>query len=311
MLGSYSPANVVAFFILVVIALIVDMCAHRRDKLVSLKSAAWRSLFWVALAFGVYIAYTHDENDASLYMTGYLLEKALSMDNLFVIMAIFANFGIPDQLQHRVLYFGIPGALAFRLIFVTLGASLLAAFGTWALPALGLFVLWSAWKMGQTMAGRRRDIADYADHWSVRAARRIMPVHGQLDGHNFLTTVDGRRMATPLLLCLIAIELADVTFAFASVPAIFAVTQEPFLVYTSSIFAILGLRSLHFLLAAARKRLCHLDKAVVAILAFLGVKMLIDVAGPVHVPPLLNLAAVLVLLAAGVVASLLRPDRRS
>lgn len=310
MLGSYSPANVVAFFILVVIALIVDMRAHSRDKLVSLKSAAWWSLFWLALAlaFGAYIACTHGGNDASLYMTGYLLEKALSMDNLFVIMAIFANFGIPHQLQHRALYFGIPGVLAFRLIFVALGASLLAAFGTWALPALGLFVLWSAWKMGQTMAGRRRDIAD---HWSARAARRIMPVHGQLDGHNFLTRVDGRRMATPLLLCLIAIELADVTFAFDSVPAIFAVTQDPFLVYTSNIFAILGLRSLYFLLAAARKRLCHLDKAVVVILAFIGVKLLIDVAGPVHVPPLINLAAVLVLLAAGVVASLLRPERRS
>lgn len=312
MLGTYSPANVIAFFILVIIALIVDLRAHRQDKPVSIKSAAWWSVFWIALAlaFGGYIAFTHGGGDASLYLTGYLLEKSLSVDNLFVIMAIFANFGIPDQFQHRVLYFGILGALVFRLIFVALGASLLAAFGTWALLAFGLFVLWSAWKMGQTVARGHQEISDYANHWSVRAARRIMPVHGQLDGHKFLTTVDGRRMATPLLLCLIAIELADVMFAFDSVPAIFAITQEPFLVYTSNIFAILGLRSLYFLLAAARKWLCHLDKAVVAILAFIGIKMLIDVAGLVHVPPLVNLAVVLILLAAGVVASLVWPDCR-
>lgn len=312
MLGSYSPGNVIAFFILVVIALIVDLRAHRQDKPISIKSAALWSVFWIVLALGFawYIAATHGGGDASLFLTGYLLEKSLSVDNLFVIMAIFANFGIPDKFQHRVLYFGILGALVFRLIFVAVGASLLAAFGTWALLAFGLFVLWSAWKMGQTIAKGHQEISDYGDHWSVRAARRLMPVHGQLDGHNFFTKVDGRRMATPLFLCLIAIELADVMFAFDSVPAIFAITQEPFLVYTSNIFAILGLRSLYFLLAAARKWLCHLDKAVVAILAFIGIKMLIDVAGIVHVPPLVNLAVVLALLAAGVVASLIRPDCR-
>lgn len=311
MIGTYTYTNILVFTVLVVLALIVDLRAHRADKPVSMTSAALWSVFWIGLAlcFGLYIGITHGGGDASLYVTGYLLEKSLSVDNLFVIMAIFANFGISDAYQHRVLYYGILGALVFRLIFVAAGASLLALFGTWALLAFGLFVLWSAWKMGQTIAAGHQEVADYADHWAVRWARKLMPVHEQMDGHNFFTRINGKRMATPLFLCLIAIELADVMFAFDSVPAIFAITQEPFLVYTSNIFAILGLRSLYFLLAGARKWLVHLDKAVVAILAFIGIKMLIDVADLFHVPPLLNLGVVLFLLAAGVVASLLEGRR--
>lgn len=313
MLGTYTYTNIIVFTVLVVLALIVDMRAHRADKPISMASAGLWSVFWIGLAlcFGGYIGATHGAGDASLYLTGYLLEKSLSVDNLFVMMAIFASFGISDAYQHRVLYYGILGALVFRLIFVAAGASLLALFGTWALLAFGLFVLWSAWKMGQTIAAGHRDVADYSQHWAVRWARKVMPVHEQLDGHNFFTRVNGVWMVTPLFLCLIAIELADVMFAFDSVPAIFAITQEPFLVYTSNIFAILGLRSLYFLLAGARTWLVHLDKAVVAILAFIGIKMLIDVAGLFHVPPLLNLAVVLGLLAGGVVASFLFPAKKA
>ncbi len=309
MIGHYSLTNIIVFLVLMVAALLVDLFAHKHDEAISVRSAALWSIFWIALAlcFSLYIGYTHGAGDASLFLTGYLLEKSLSVDNLFVMMAIFANFGIPDKYQHRVLYYGILGALLFRLIFVAAGASLLAVFGTYALLAFGLFVLWSAWKMAQAIAAGHQEVEDYADHWSVRTARKIMPVHNQLHGHDFFTRVNGKLFATPLLLCLFAIELADVMFAFDSVPAIFAITQEVFLVYTSNIFAILGLRSLYFLLAAARRWLCHLDKAVVAILAFIGIKMLVDVAGFVHVPPLVNLAVVLALLAGGVIASLLWP----
>ncbi len=312
MIGTYSLSFVGIFFLLVVVALIVDLKAHGHDKEISLKNAALWSIFWIALALGfcVFIWQTHGGNDASLFLTGYLLEKSLSVDNLFVIMAIFANFGIPDKYQHRVLYYGIIGALVFRLIFVAAGAGLLAAFDTWALLAFGLFVLWSAWKMAQTIAKGHQEIDDYANHWSVRTARKLMPVHDQLSGHDFFVRHAGKLMATPLFLCLIAIELADVMFAFDSVPAIFAITQEPFLVYTSNIFAILGLRSLYFLLAAARNFLCHLDKAVVAILAFIGIKMLVDVAGLVHIPPLWNLAIVMSLLVGGVVASFIWPVKK-
>lgn len=313
MIGSYSLANMITFSVLVIIALIVDLLAHRQDKAISIKNAGLWSLFWIflALCFGGYIAWTHNTADASLYLTGYLLEKSLSVDNLFVMMAIFANFCIPDKYQHRVLYYGILGALIFRMIFVAVGATLLAQFGTWALLGFGLFVLWSAWKMAQAIAKGHEVMTDYTTHWSVRTARKFLPVHNQLDGHNFLTRLDGRWAVTPLFLCLIAIELADIMFAFDSVPAIFAITQEPFLVYTSNIFAILGLRSLYFLLAAARRWLGHLDKAVVAILAFIGVKMLIDVAGLFHMPAWANLAVVGILLAVGVIASLIFPPKNT
>lgn len=314
MIGTYSLFNAACFFVLVVIALLVDLHAHKQDEAISMRSAAIWSVFWIflALCFAGYISYTHGMNDGSLFLTGYLLEKSLSVDNLFVMMAIFANFGIPDKYQHRVLYYGILGALVFRLLFVIAGATLLAAFGTWAMLAFGLFVLWSAWKMYQSVAAGHKEITDYADHWSVRTARKLMPVHNQLHGHDFFVKAPDlsgkiKLFATPLLLCLFAIELADVMFAFDSVPAIFAITQEPFLVYTSNIFAILGLRSLYFLLAAARNKLCHLDKAVVAILAFIGVKMLVDVSGLVHVPALVNLAVVIALLVGGVVASYMWP----
>ena len=277
----------------------------------------------LALGFGLYIARSHGSADASLYLTGWLLEKSLSVDNLFVMMAIFANFSVPDKFQHRVLYYGILGALFFRLIFVALGASLLALFGPWALLAFGLFVLWSAWKMAQAVKSGSEEITDYANHWAVRGARRLMPVSSRLDGHNFFSRVDGRAAVTPLFLCLLAVETADIMFAFDSVPAVFGVTTEPFLVYTSNIFAILGLRSLYFLLAAARRWLRHLDKAVVAILAFIGLKMLADVSGELlnaagilthaqaslfHLPGFANLAVVGLLLAGGVAASLILPD---
>lgn len=313
MIGHYSIGNMIAFGVLVVIALVIDLLAHRQDKPISMKSAALWSVFWIALAlaFCAYIYETHSSGDAFLFLTGYLLEKSLSVDNLFVMMAIFANFGIPGKFQHRVLYYGILGALVFRMIFVAAGASLLAVFGHWALLGFGLFVLWSAWKMAQAVSKGESEISDYSDHWSVRTARKLMPVHDRLEGHNFFTRENGKLMATPLLLCLFSIELADVMFAFDSVPAIFAITPEPFLVYTSNIFAILGLRSLYFLLAAAKNALCHLDKAVVAILTFIGLKMLIDVAGIYHMPPALNLGVVLGLLLCGVVASFIWPKKVS
>ncbi len=307
MIGSYSINNILIFGVLVVAALVIDLLAHRQDKAISVRGAALWSALWIALgvSFAVYIGKTHNWGDASLYLTGYLLEKSLSVDNLFVMMAIFANFAVPDKYQHRVLYYGILGALVFRLIFVAAGASLLAMFDKWALLAFGLFVLWSAWKMAQAILAGHQEITDYTHHWSVRWAARILPVHSRLEGHSFFFRTNVGWAVTPLFLCLVAIELADVMFAFDSVPAIFAITQEPFLVYTSNIFAILGLRSLYFLLAAARSSLCHLDKAVVAILAFIGIKMLIDVAGVFHMPAMGNLIVVGSLLAAGIIASFL------
>lgn len=323
MLGEYSVWNLLIFALLVIGALLLDLFAHRTDRAISMKDAALWSVFWIllSLGFAVYIGLTHGSAQGMLFVTGYFLEKSLSVDNLFVFIAVFSSFCIKAEYQHRVLYYGIIGAIVMRLVFVGLGSSFIALFGKWALTAFGLFVLWTAWKMWRQSKQEAQEMEDYSDHWSVRLTRRFFPVSPQLHGHDFFVRLDGVLCVTPLFLCLITIEIADVMFAFDSVPAIFSVfagLEEPlplgtqtFLVYTSNIFAILGLRSLYFLLAAANRYLIHLEKAVIAILAFIGLKMLIGVTGLVHVPALVSLVIVLFLLTAGIAGSYLFPgDRR-
>ena len=319
MLGEYSIANVFIFLLIVDVCLWVDLHAHKSDQRISAANAALWSVVWIllAVAFGAYVGVTHGKDHAWLFFSGYLLEKSLSVDNLFVIMAIFSSFAIDDHLQHRVLYYGILGALVLRLLFVAADSSLIVMFGPYALAAFGAFVLWSAWKMWQNMHKNQEEIEDYSAHWSVRFTKNFVDVHPFLNGHDFFVREQvinpktqepvRKYKATPLFLCLIVVELSDVMFAFDSVPAIIAITEEPFLVYTSNIFAILGLRSLYFLLAAAKRYLCHLEKAVIAILAYIGVKMLADVFGIIHLPPLVSLAVVMSFLAIGVLASLVWP----
>lgn len=309
MLGEHSLLEIIAFFIFIAFFLWCDLHAHKEDKPVSVRSAALWSALWVSLAmlFMGYIWYAFGPQQAQLFLAGYLLEESLSVDNLFVIMAIFASFGIREEMQHRVLYYGILGALVMRFVFVAAGTSLVAAFGPYALAGFGLFVLWTAWKMWQAMHKEKTHIEDYSQHWSVRWTQRFIPVHHQLHGHDFFIKVQsgGKYVwkATPLFLCLVVVELSDVMFAFDSVPAIIAITQDPFLVYTSNIFAILGLRSMYFLLVAAKRYLRHLEKSVVAILAYIGVKMLLDVAGIIHMPPMVSLGVVIGLLTLGIGAS--------
>jgi tellurite resistance protein TerC len=313
MLGEYTPLHFALFLAGVVLCLLADLRAHRGDAPISLRNAAFWSLFWVVLSllFALYVGFSHGLGHASLFLSGYLLEKSLSVDNLFVIMAIFSSFAVKDAYQHRVLYYGIVGALILRMVFIALGSSLVLLFGPYALAAFGLFVLWSAWKMWQNTGKEDKDIEDYSRHWAVAFTRRFLPVHNFLQGHDFFLKVrEGSRevwKATPLFLCLMVVEFSDIMFAFDSVPAVIAITQDPFLVYTSNIFAILGLRSLYFLLAAAKRYLRHLEKSVIAILVYIGLKMLLDVAGVFHLPSLVNLAVILGLLAAGLVASLLLP----
>lgn len=320
MLGAYTIWHFLAFMVIVVLCLAVDLHAHKADEPISMRGALAWSVFWIALAsaFGVYVGVSHGISHAALYFSGYLLEKSLSVDNLFVIMAIFSSFSIREEYQHRVLYYGIIGALLLRMAFVAAGNSLVELFGPWALAAFGLFVLWSAWKMWQHMLSPHEEVQDYSTHWSVRLTQRFLPVAHHLHGHDFFVREAARPdepggrliwKATPLFLCLVVVELSDVMFAFDSIPAIIAITQDPFLVYTSNIFAILGLRSLYFLMAAAKRYLVHLEKAVIAILAFIGLKMLLGVAGLVHLSPLVSLAVVGGLLVLGIVASLLFPER--
>jgi tellurite resistance protein TerC len=307
----YSVGNILIFAVLVVVALYVDLHSHKKDEAISAKNATIWSIFWIALslAFAVYVGVTHGKDQASLFMAGYLLEKSLSVDNLFVFMAIFSSFGIKDQYQHRILYFGIIGALILRMVFVAAGSSFILMFGKFALTCFGLFVLWSAWKMWQaSREGEGEEIVDYTHHWSVNLVKRFIPVYPHKVGHDFFHKDNGSWKVTPFFLCLVCVEFADVMFAFDSVPAVIAVTQEPFLVYTSNIFAILGLRSMYFLLAVAKRYLCHLEKAVIAILVFIGLKMILDVVGIIHLTPTISLAIVATLLGSGILMSFCIPE---
>ncbi len=310
MIEEYSATEVIIFIIMVAGCLWADLHAHKSDEAISFKNATFWSIIWILLSliFAGYIAYSFNVEKAEIFLTGYLLEKTLSIDNLFVIMAIFNSFSIKDTMQHRVLYYGILGALVMRLIFIAIGTSLVKAFGAYALSVFGIFILWTAWKMWKNLGVKTTEIQDYSQHWSIKFTSRFIPIHPKIHGHDFFVKISENNRSywkmTPLFLCLIVIELSDIMFAFDSIPAILAVTQEPFLIYTSNIFAILGLRSLYFLLSAAKKSLHHLEKMVIIILAYIGIKMLLDVMGIIHINPVISLVFILVCLSVGILASL-------
>ena len=313
----------------------LDLRGHKDGHSVTLKDAATWSVVWVAvsLCFAGYIHLIEGPGKAGLFLAGYLLEKSLSVDNLFVFMAIFASFGIKDATQHRVLYYGILGAIVFRLVFISLGAGFLIAGSLNPIANMvvysvfGTLVLYSAYAMLKDADGDPSNDEDYTQHWSIRLFRDKlrMPVWGRMNGDQFFVRVPslpakGKVLATPLLLCLIVVETSDIAFAFDSVPAVIAVTKDPFLVYASNIFAILGLRSMYFLLVAAKRYLCHLEKAVVGILVFIGLKMFVEAFNSplsqllgfaVEVPVALSLAVVAGGLVAGIVASFLYPVDRA
>ncbi len=323
-----SLSSVLIFGAVVVFFLWLDLRTHRRDPAVRTGSALRWSLLWMALAlaFAGYLGWRHGSKQAWLFLTGYVLEQSLSVDNLFVFIAIFTSFALRDAIQHRVLHYGVLGAVVLRFAFIGLGTSLLLAgrmsegLQTAVFAGFGAVVLWSAYQMYRSFGSGGAEREDYTDHWSVRLTRRLFPIHPQLEGHSFFVRREGRWYATPLFLCLVTVEASDLAFAFDSVPAVIAVTRDPFLVYTSNVFAILGLRSLYFLLAAARGYLCHLEKAVVAILAFIGCKLMIEAfhaqighvfGRPLQISAGASLLVVLGALALGVIGSLLFPERRA
>ncbi|MDR2187666.1 MAG: TerC/Alx family metal homeostasis membrane protein [Azonexus sp.] len=326
---GFPIETIVIFFAVIAASVYLDLVAHRNATEISVGNATKWFIFWIVLAllFYVYLWLRFSKGWADLYLTGFVLEKSLSVDNLMVFMAIFASFGIKGGLQHRILYWGILGALVFRAIFVAIGTSLFLAS-----PYIGFlfaaFVIWSAVKMLQS-GSEGEEIEDYSDHWSVRLTRKLMPIYTRLHQQRFImrhdeiiaqdalnaVTRNGVRYATPALLCLMAIETSDIAFAFDSVPAVIAVTQEPLLVYAAMIFAILGLRSLYFVLAALTKYLVHLEKAVICLLFFIGAKMALQswnhTIGDTgfDLSPGTSLLIVLGVLAAGVVASLIFPEK--
>ena len=319
----------VVFFCAILFSIYIDLVSHRHSKEITVKNAALWSIFWISLAlsFYFYLYFRFEPEWADLYLAGYVLEKSLSIDNLMVFVAIFTSFGIKDHLQHRILYWGILGALIFRAIFVVIGTGLFAA-SPWIGFIFAAFVLWSGWKMLRGGDDNEEEIEDYAHHWSVRLVGKMMPIfpklvqekffvkHNELNAEQIISvTRQGLRYATPAFLCLMAIETSDVAFAFDSVPAVIAVTQEPLLVYAAMIFAILGLRSLYFILAALTKYLVHLEKAVIALLFFIGIKMGIQSWNHavfdtgIHISANVSLYIVLVVLFIGVVASFILPGK--
>lgn len=310
MLERYSLINMLFFGVVVIAALSIDLFSHRKDKIVTIKNAAIWSIIWVLIsfAFAFYIGVTHGSSKAYLFISGYLLEQSLSVDNLFVIMAILSNFAIKDEYQHRVLYYGILGAIILRFIFIFLGTTLLIL-GKWVLGLFGILVIWSAWHIYQASKRQDREIIDYKHHWSVKLSGRIFPVYNYNAGRAFIVKIDKKVYITPLMLCLITINIVDIIFAFDSVPAIIAITQEPFLVYTSNIFAILGLRTMFFLLSALKRYLCHLEKAVIFILVFIGLKMLSGLTDIISLSPHISLIVVFVSLFIGIAASIIFPEK--
>jgi len=285
---------------LIVGVLLADLLVfHRNAHEVSMREAAWSSAMWVALgvSFGGVIWATAGGDRAGEYFAGYLIEKSLSVDNIFVFALLFSYFGVPAAYRHRLLFWGVLGALVFRGIFIAGGAALLDSF-SWVIYLFGAFLIFTGVKMA-----RHGDQEVHPERNPVlKLLRRVMPVTDEYEGTRFLVRRAGRIMATPMLAVLVAIETTDILFAVDSIPAIFAVTDEPFLVFTSNAFAILGLRALYFLLAGMIDRFVYLKYGLAAILVFVGVKMVIvDVW---HIPIVLSLAVIAFVLSLSVVLSL-------
>jgi tellurite resistance protein TerC len=252
--------------------LAIDLYRHREAHEPTAREAGLESAFWVVcgVSFGVFVATVFGGEAFGEYISGYLIEKSLSVDNVFVWAILFTAMAIPLKYQHRVLFWGIFGALALRAVFIFLGSALIKQF-TWVLVIFGAFLIYTGFKIIR----HRDNEGEQAKTTGLGLLKRIMPVSEEFDGQRFVTRIDGRRAATPLLAALVVIEATDVIFAVDSVPAILAVSNEPYLVLASNAFAILGLRAMYFLLANARERFHYLSHALGGILIFVGIKMTI------------------------------------
>jgi tellurite resistance protein TerC len=286
-------------FVLALLALDLGVF-NRRPHVVKIREAAAWSAFWVALSlsFNLGIYFWHGSEPALQFFTGYLLEKSLSADNIFLFALIFSSMGVAAEHQHRVLFWGVIGALIMRGVFIVAGVQLVRHFH-WILDVFAVFLL----GMGIRLLFHQEKKFDPAKNRLLNWARTIFPISEKYDGNRFIVRINGKRFATPLLLVLILIEFADLTFATDSIPAIFAVTQDPFIIFTSNVLAILGLRSLYFLLAHAMSRFRYLHPALAIILIMIGARML--AARWVDFPTGFALLAIVLVLVVAIVASLL------
>lgn len=300
-----EPVGVwIGFTLLIVVLLIVDLgLFHRGAEVTSLRAAVIWTIVWISLALGfnaVVLAFRGREA-ALEFLTGYLIEKSLSMDNLFVFTLVFSWFATPIVYQRLVLFWGILGALVMRGVLIVLGSALLARF-EWIVYVFGAFLVLT----GIRFATARETDVHPENNPILRLVRRFVPVTEGYEGGRFFVRRLGRTMATPLFLVLVVVESTDLIFAIDSIPAVFAITQDAFIVYTSNVFAILGLRSLYFVLASVVGKLDYLNEGLSVILVFVSIKMLVS--NFVVIPTVISLSVVLLVLAATVAASLLWGD---
>lgn len=295
-----------AGFLAVILTLLaVDLgLFHKRDKVITAREAMSWVAVWMSLAlvFDAFVWWKFGGPKALDFLTGYLIEQSLSVDNLFVFVIVFATFRIPPHLQHRVLFWGILTALVLRGAMIIGGTALLQRFH-WLIYVFGVFLLLTGVKLLFHKESEHRP-----EHsWAFRALKRVIPATAMLHENHFFVRLDGRWVATPMFLCLALIEISDVVFALDSVPAIFGVTLDPFIVFTSNIFAILGLRSLYFAIASLIGRFEYLKAGLALVLVFIGVKM--SISSWVHIHSLVSLAVVASLLGGAMAYSLVKTRR--
>ncbi|MCC6620965.1 MAG: TerC family protein [Deltaproteobacteria bacterium] len=267
---------------------------HKKTHSVSVKEAAIWSAVWVAISllFALGMAIFSTGESAVLFLTGYVIEKSLSVDNIFVFVIIFKALRIPDLYQHRVLFWGVLGAIILRAVMILAGTALLANFH-WLIYVFGGFLVYTGIKLFvDFMKGEDEGAAQ--DSWMIRKVKALIRTSKELDGQKFFTIENGKRLATPLFLTLILVELSDVVFAVDSIPAIFAVTLDPFIVFTSNIFAILGLRSLYFLVGPMVDKFHYLKVGLAVVLAYVGLKMIL--ADAFKIPPAISLLIIVAIL---------------
>ncbi|WP_406728321.1 TerC family protein [Streptomyces sp. GD-15H] len=291
-----------AVTLVIAVMLAVDLIAHRDNHVIGFKEAAIWSGVWIAigLAFGLVLLAWQGGEASSTYYAGYLIEKALSIDNVFVFALVFSFFAVPDAYQHKVLFWGVIGALVFRLVFIFVGAELLQLF-FWTAYLFGAFLIWTGYKMAVS-----KDEEVHPDrNIIVRLVKKIVPTDTKFHGGHFFTKIDGRRVATLLFVALVAIEATDLIFAVDSVAAILAITTNTFLVWTANAFAVLGLRSLYFCLAGLLRRFAYLHYGLAVLLAFAGVKLILSETPVGKLPIPLTLGVIVATITVSIAWSLL------
>lgn len=303
---TVAPPSLWMFFSLGVIAiLLIDIwIVSKSDGILTRNKAILESLIWVsvALLFNLYFGYTHGYQKGIEFLTGYIVEKSLSIDNLFVILLIFNAFKIPLNSQHKVLFWGVLGAVIFRAIFILIGAQLVNQFH-WILYIFGAVLLYA----GINFLRESEEQKDIIDSWSVKQIRKWIPMVDHLEGQKFFIKKAGIWFMTPLFLALIVIEMTDIIFAVDSIPAVFSVTQDPFIAFGSNILAVMGLRALYFVVASMVSELRFLKYGLAAILCFIGSKLiLIDV---IKIPSWLSLMIIMIILSMAALFSIYYPKK--